>query len=37
MDEFIVSGKESERHGRSYEKKKKKVVCVVGLTDEGKV
>jgi len=30
-------GKEAGKPGRSYDSKKKKVVCAVQLTDEGKV
>jgi len=37
VDEFVVVAKESERHGRNYRRKKKKVVCVVALAEEGKV
>lgn len=37
VDEFVVGGKESERPGRSYGGKKKKVVCAVQLTEGGKV
>ena len=37
VDEFVVGGKESERPGRSYGGKKKKVVCAIELTKEGKV
>jgi len=37
VDEFVIGGKESERPGRSYRGKKKKVVCAVQLTGEGKV
>jgi transposase-like protein len=33
----VVGGKESERPGRSYGGKKKKVVCAIELTKEGKV
>ena len=35
VDEFVVGGKESERPGRSYGGKKKKVVCAIQLTKEG--
>ncbi len=37
VDEFVVGGKESERPGRSYGGKKKKIVCAIQLTKEGKV
>ncbi len=37
IDEFVVGGKEEGKPGRSYDSKKKKVVCAVQLTDEGKV
>ena len=37
IDEFVVGGKEDGKVGRSYHSKKKKVVCAVELTDEGKV
>lgn len=37
VDEFVVGGKEKEKVGRSYDGKKKKVVCAVELTDDGKV
>lgn len=37
VDEFVVGGKEKGKVGRSYHVKKKKVVCAVELTDEGKV
>lgn len=37
VDEFVVGGKEKGKVGRSYNAKKKKVVCAVELTDEGKV
>ena len=37
VDEFVVGGKEKGKVGRSYDSKKKKVVCAVELTDEGKV
>src|SRR5660397_71177 len=37
VDEFVVGGKEKGKVGRSYNVKKKKVVCAVELTDEGKV
>lgn len=37
IDEFVVGGKEEGKVGRSYDSKKKKAVCAVELTDEGKV
>lgn len=37
IDEFVVGGKEKGKVGRSYDSKKKKIVCAVELTDEGKV
>lgn len=37
VDGFVVGGKEKGKVGRSYNVKKKKVVCAVELTDEGKV
>lgn len=37
IDEFTVGGKEDGKQGRSYDAKRKKVVCAVELTDEGKV
>ncbi|MDR3328391.1 MAG: IS1595 family transposase [Prevotellaceae bacterium] len=37
IDEFTVGGKEEGKQGRSYGAKKKKVVCAVELTDDGKV
>jgi len=37
VDEFVVGGKEKGKVGRSYNAKKKKVVCAVELTDEGKL
>ncbi|PCH70254.1 MAG: IS1595 family transposase [Bacteroidales bacterium] len=37
VDEFVVGGKEKGKVGRSYNSKKKKVVCAVQLTDEGKI
>jgi len=35
--EFVVGGKENEKPGRSYDSKKKKVICAVQLTEDGKV
>ena len=37
VDEFVVGGQEAGHIGRSYGGKKKKMVCVVQLTDSGKV
>ena len=37
VDEFVIGGKEKGVVGRSYNTKKKKVVCAVELTDAGKV
>jgi transposase-like protein len=37
VDEFVVGGKEQGAVGRSYHSKKKKAVCAVELTDDGKV
>jgi len=37
IDEFVVGGKEADKPGRSYNSKKKKSVCAVELTDDGKV
>jgi len=37
VDEFVIGGKEEGKIGRSYNAKKKKVVCAVQLTDEGKI
>ncbi len=37
IDEFTVGGKEDGKQGRNYDAKKKKVVCAVELTDQGKV
>lgn len=37
VDEFVVGGKEEGKVGRSYDGKKKKAVCAVQYTDEGKV
>lgn len=37
IDEFVIGGKEEGKVGRSYHSNKKKVVCAVELTDEGKV
>lgn len=37
VDEFVVGGKETGKQGRSYSSKKKKTVCAVQLTPDGKV
>lgn len=37
VDEFVIGGKENNKPGRSYDSKKKKTVCAVQLTKEGKV
>lgn len=37
VDEFVIGGKESQKPGRSYDSKKKKVVLAVELTEENKV
>ncbi|UZD21594.1 IS1595 family transposase [Algoriphagus halophytocola] len=37
VDEFVVGGQEAGHTGRSYGGKKKKVVCAVELTGDGKV
>jgi len=37
VDEFVVGGKEKGKVGRSYNVKKKKAVCAVQLTEDGKV
>ena len=37
IDEFVIGGKEQGKVGRSYDSKKKKIVCAVELTEEGKV
>lgn len=37
IDEFVVGGKETGKQGRSYSSKKKKTVCAVQLTEDGKV
>ncbi len=37
VDEFVVGGKEKEKVGRSYENKKKKVVCAIELAETGKI
>lgn len=37
VDEFVIGGREEGKVGRSYDSKKKKAVCAVELTDDGKV
>lgn len=37
VDEFVVGGHEQSKQGRSYDSKKKKSVCAVELTNDGKV
>lgn len=37
VDEFVVGGKEEGKVGRSYDSKKKKAVCAVQLTEDGKI
>ncbi len=37
VDEFVVGGKEKEKVERSYDSKKKKVVCAVEPTRTGKM
>ncbi len=37
VDEFVIGGQEKGKVGRSYNSKKKKIVCSVELTDNGKV
>jgi transposase-like protein len=37
IDEFVVGGKEEGQVGRSYNSNKKKAICAVELTDNGKV
>jgi transposase-like protein len=37
VDEFVVGAQEQSKPGRSYDSKKKKSVCAVALTEEGKV
>ena len=36
-DEFVVGGKEEDKPGRSYDSKKKKSICAVESTEDGKV
>ena len=37
VDEFVIGGKEKGKVGRSYNSKKKKIVCSLELTENGKV
>ena len=37
VDEFVVGGKEKGKVGRSYDAKKKKAVCAIEFTEQGKV
>jgi len=37
VDEYVIGGKEEGKVGRSYDSNKKKMVCAVELTDDGKV
>jgi transposase-like protein len=37
IDEFVIGEREEGKIGRSYNSKKKKIVCAVELTDDGKV
>ncbi len=37
VDEFVVGGKESDKQGRSYHSKKKKIVCAVELNKQDKI
>lgn len=37
VDEYVVGGYEQSKPGRSYDSKKKKAVCAVELSDDGKV
>jgi transposase-like protein len=37
VDEFVIGGKEEGKVGRSYDSNKKKMVCAVELTEDGKV
>jgi len=37
VDEFTIGGKEEGKQGRSYDTKKKKVLCAMELTDRDKV
>ena len=37
VDEFTIGGKEEGKQGRSYDTKKKKVLCAIQLSNRGKV
>ena len=37
VDEFVLGGKEEGKVGRSYDSKKKKIVCALQMTDTGNV
>ena len=37
VDEFVIGGKEKGKVGRSYNSKKKKIVCSIELTEDNKV
>ena len=37
VDEFTIGGKEEGKQGRSYDAKKKKVLCAIQLSNRGKV
>jgi len=37
VDEFVVGGRDSGKPGRSYDSRKKKAVCAVQMTGDGKV
>jgi hypothetical protein len=37
IDEYVIGGYEEGKPGRSYNSSKKKAVCAVELTDDGKV
>lgn len=37
VDEFVLGGKEAGKVGRSYDRKKKKIVCALQLTNTGNV
>jgi hypothetical protein len=37
VDEFVIGGQEECKQRRSYDSKKKKAICAVELTEEGKV
>lgn len=37
IDEFVIGGKETDKQGRSYNSKKKKIVCAVELNEKEKI